>query len=412
MADGFPSTYVDKETGEVKRLGSIWDKIESDGLLKGADYALTLGKMALLAPVLGVVAIATPLGVWVASRMRYNGLINQVYDDFLDQAKYGGEQYKMETPSGKARFDEHFSDIQPSFSDDYLKMVKMSGLKAVPTIIVREKMFTGWGPLSRDPKEYNAGAASRTNGTDATIEIGQGVIDQMTPGELRAIIGHEITHLALGHTKDRGSWLASKLPNTLLNVALIGAAAFGLVPFLPAVALVGVSYFAHKCLESVNSRRREEDCDRGAAILTGGTEDLAAGLRKLQDISKKALESQVKEASTLARMMGYRGGELKIRIKEPGPLEKFMKASHPTNERRAKLLTAFEEKYHAFCEKQRSLFANTFNTRARPRVRPKPAMDPLQDLFSGATVKRTPGGSVIVIMGRGPGSRSRGGSPF
>ena len=398
MAEGFPSTYVDPQSGEVRQLGSFWDKLGSDYLPKAADYALTAGKIGLLAtaaatlsPVLAIGAIAAPVGIWLAERATYKSAFNEVYEKSLDQTKSGGEQYDMATPMGQAKFDRHFGDRQPTFGEDYVRMVKMAGLKTVPTIIVREDLYNGWGRFSRSQDEYNAGAASRTDGTRASIEIGTGVIDAMTPGELRAIIGHEITHLALGHTKDRPSWLARHMPSMLLSAALVGAAVFGVVPLLPAFVLVGVSAVASTCLESINSRRREELCDRGAAILTGGTADLASGLRKLKTISTKMLEQQVKEANAMSILLGR--GKGKIVIKKPGMWDSFMHGTHPPTERRAGLLEAFENKYHQFCEKQRSQFRDTFNARAaRPARVERPSAS--QGFKS---VKRYPGG-VVVIM--------------
>jgi Zn-dependent protease with chaperone function len=400
MADGFPSTYVDKKTGAVKRLATIWDKLETDGLLKGMDYALTLGKMALLAPVLGAVAVAAPLGVWVGARTYYGALINRSNQAMNEQSEMLDEKYRVDTPREKADFDNRFGDLQPGFSEDYLRMVKMSGLKEVPAIVVREDMMSFFGSV-HSQHDYNAFAASRLDGKEATITIGQGILEQMTPGELRAIVGHEITHLALGHTKDRASWVSRGPVNTVLNVTLLGLGAFGFVPILPAVALVGVSYFAHKCLESINSRRREEECDRGAAILTGGPADLASGLRKLKDITDKAVKQRLLEAKMMGRIFGC--GRVP-QIRERTKFQKFMKDSHPTNERREGLLVKFEQKYQSFCEKQRSLFANTFNTVAKPR----PKADPDMGFGRGTTVKRFPGGMVIITHG----GSARGGFPF
>ncbi len=387
MAESFPSAYVDPKTGEVRRLGNIWDVVESDGLLKAADYALTFGKMAVLAPFMGVAAIVAPVAALIYERAKYNRAFNHIVDHSFYETKEEGEQYDMTKPSGQAKFDHHFGDIQPTFGQDYLKMVKMAGLKEVPAIIVRENMFDGWGPF-RKPSEYNAGAISRTDGTHSSIEIGQGVIEQMTPGELRAIIGHEITHLALGHTKDRFAWMSRRPVNRWLNGMLIAGAALSLIPgfplalpVLPALALAGVSMLTGKCLESINSRRREELCDRGAAILCGGTKDLASGLEKLKTIGRKALEQQVEAANERSIRFGRNRGQL--RIKEPGAWDRFKNGDHPSNERREKLLNAFEQKYHSFCEHQRALFQQSFNRAARrPAMASRqPDNDPLSQIF-------------------------------
>ena len=403
MADGFPSHYVDPATGDVKQLGTIWDRLESDGLPKLADYALLGGKIALVAsaaavlsPVLAAGAVALPLVVWGAEKVYYRSLFNEVYDASLDETKSGGEQYNMTTPQGQMKFARHFGDTQPTFGEDYLRMVKMAGLKSVPTIIVREADFDGWGRFGGSQNDYNAGAISRADGTNPSIEIGQGVIEQMTPGELRAIIGHEITHLALGHTHDRMSWKARKLPGMIMTGMLAAAALFGAVPLLPAVALVGASFVASTCLESINSRRREELCDRGAALLTGGTEDLANGLKKLKAISRKMLEQDIAAANTFSIILGRR--PKRIKVQEESKIHRFMHATHPETSRRATLLEKFEEKYHAFCEKQRSLFRDAFNSRARrqPSIYDEPAYEqparqPMQ------TVKRYPGGTIVIM---------------
>jgi Zn-dependent protease with chaperone function len=409
MAESFPSDYVDPQTGDVRQLGTIWDKLETDGLTKGADYALFAGKIALVAsaaavlsPVAAAFAVAVPVTFWLTEKYYYKSMFNKVYEASLDETKSGGEQYNMTTPQGQDKFDRHFGAAQPTFGEDYLKMVKMAGLKTAPTIIVREAAYDGWGRMGGSQDDYNAGAISHSDGSRPSIEIGQGVIEQMTPGELRAVIGHEITHLALGHTKDRMSWKARHLPNLLLTGALVGATLFGLVPILPALALIGASTVASTCLESINSRRREEACDRGAALLTGGTTDLADGLKKLKSISKKMLEAQIEQANMISVIFGR--GKARIKVKEESALHRFMHATHPTTERRAGLLEKFEEKYHAFCEKQRSLFRDTFNARARRKPAysaPEREMDPygnsLGDIFD---ILRNRPHRVVVLKPR------------
>jgi Zn-dependent protease with chaperone function len=394
MAENFPSDYVDPATGDVRRLGSLWDKMESETLPKTASFALIAGKALLLAPLLGVAAVAVPGVTWLASKLHYRGLFNDVYEEGLAQTRIMGEQYNLGKPIGRDMFNEHFGHLQPTFADDYVRMVATAGLKEVPKIVVREDVGYLWGRIGRNQDDYNAGAISRTDGGKPSIEIGQGVLEQMTPGELRAIIGHEITHLALGHTHDLMRWKALKPVNAILNVALVGAAVFGFAPLLPALALVGVSILANRCLESVESRRREELCDRGAALLTGGTADLAAGLRKLKIINRKIVEEEVANRNAWSVVLGGH----KVKIKEESALHRFMYASHPTDEHRASLLKAFEDKYHGYCEKQRSSFHEAFTRRARKAApAPQPDLGTYDALDQLLNMARSHKGHVVVL---------------
>lgn len=360
MADKFPSAFVDKKTGQVKRLATLWDKFEGGVLPTAADYVMMGAKVALLAPLVGGALVAAPVAATfhAAVSRKYRRLSNLGHDQLLIAAEAGElAEFDLNTQSGKEAFEEIYGDCQPSLAEDCLKMAKMAGMKGAPRIIV--KPFYGYNDSMED---YIAAAASRADGSEPIFLVGERMLTEFKPGAVRATLAHELTHMKLGHTKHMTDWISREKVNKFLNIALIAAAVFGPLHLLPVALFIGVSYFGEKCLKSIHSRHKEELCDRGAAILTGGTADLSSALKNLDD-----LQMDMAMARAAARS---RWGSYGATVKKEGIIRHFLNSTHPTFTRRDKLLTAFENKYHSFCEQQRGVFAAIFNQKAKAK---KPA---------------------------------------
>lgn len=186
----------------------------------------------------------------------------------------------------------------------------------------------------------------------------------LKPAELRAVMAHELTHVKLGHIKSGTEWLARGTLGGVLNVALVGAALVAGAPVLPVLAFVAVTNIVGKCLRSVQSRRHEEMCDKGAALMTGETASLASALKKVH----KGLLGRAQQKINLKYM---RKGEVPPKVEEASGISHFLFASHPTNERRAQLLREFEENHKSYCEKQRAEFTTAFNNAAAAPASPK-----------------------------------------
>lgn len=141
----------------------------------------------------------------------------------------------------------------------------------------------------RRPESYAFGG--RRNGT---IVITRGVIRPLSDAELKAVLAHEISHLANGDSRIMNAALAPLLvaehvemdeppklpgmmpiePLSLLGRYLLWSVLTGLTRTQQALCRFGISFL---------SRGREFAADRGAARLTGSPAALASALRTLDD---------------------------------------------------------------------------------------------------------------------------------
>jgi len=142
------------------------------------------------------------------------------------------------------------------------------------------------------------------------------------------------------------------------------------------LAFVAVTNLAGKCLRSVQSRRHEEMCDKGSALITGETKALSTALKKIHKGLLSRHQQEI-DAEYLRR------GEIPPVVEEAGGIKQFMFGTHPSNARRSKLLTAFEESHQSYCAQRRAEFRTVFNAAAAPPVskpvvvlRPKQAVPP------------------------------------
>ncbi|MEZ0226521.1 MAG: M48 family metallopeptidase [Alphaproteobacteria bacterium] len=378
MADKFPATFVDEKTGDIRKFRTTWDKVE-DSLPDVAHYGLLAAKISLLAPLIGGALVAAPAAValWWGTRTAMKKSMDSVHDGLLQQHRQGEfSEYDLTKEEDRKAFDARFGDLQPQFADDYLKMAKLAHLEQVPKLMVIEPYFReqGRSRFAGMISDFMAAATSRPNGKDPVVLLGRGAMKELTPEEMRAVVGHELTHVKLKHMTETANWLGRLSMSGVINAGLLGAALLGGLPILPVLGLIAVTNVIGTCLKSMQSRKHEKLCDRGAAILTGGTKDLSSALGKIRSAMIKIKQMEVDEEFR-ARGMDP------PKVREVGGMTRFINATHPPNEQREKLLNNFENTYPEFCKKQRGLFAAAFNKAAKPKTQkplfaPKPKPKP------------------------------------
>ncbi len=368
MAEKFPSTFVDEKTGDIKKFQTVMDRVQ-DRLPDAAHYGLLAAKVSLLAPFVGGLLIAAPAAtaLWWGTRVTMKKGMDAMHDSLLNKHRQGEfSEYDLTKPEDRAAFDTRFGMLHPQFADDYLKMAKLARLEQVPKLMIIEPYFreqgrSRWSSMISD---FMAAATSRPSGKDPVVMLGRGALSELSQEEMRAVIGHEFTHIKLGHMKETANWLGRSSMNGAINVGLVAAGLLGALPVLPVLGLIAVTSIVSTCLQSMQSRKHEELCDRGAALLTGGTKDLSSALGKIRGAMLHIRQMEVDEQFRARGMEPPKVQEVK------GGIKQFINATHPTNERREKLLNDFEKKHPDYCQKQRSLFI-IFNRVAQPKL-PKP----------------------------------------
>jgi Zn-dependent protease with chaperone function len=352
MADTFPQGYVDQKSGKIESFQSAWSKFTDEGIPNAGHWALQAGKLAMLAPFIGGLAIALPVaaGVYFGGRHVLKKSLNMLHDR---EEQQGGayREYDFTDATDRTAFARAFRDSHPQFVDDLQRMVKLAELKEMPKVRV---MYAGQGE-----EDYNCSATTRPDGTSPVITLGRNAMAELKPAELRAVMAHELTHVKLGHIKSGTEWMSRGTLGMVLNAALVGAALVAGAPVLPVLAFIAVTNIVGKCLRSVQSRRHEEMCDKGAALITGETASLASALKKVH----KGLLNRAQQKVNLKYM---RRGEAPPKVEEAGGISQFLFASHPTNDRREKLLRDFENAHKGYCDKRRAEFKTAFNNAAAP----------------------------------------------
>jgi len=391
MADKFPSTFVDEKTGQVKSMESMLDKLEADVLPKAGKWGVVGAKVAMIGAMTGALPVVLPVAaaVYLYSKSKIKNVIEGQQDREEMRGKpgrggmgrmgglsmiLGGEEaydeFDMNKEADRKKFVQIYGARHPSLPDDIVAMAKSVQLKELPTVRMTHSMFPG-------PDDYLCAATSRMDGTKPVVMIGTMAEEELTPGEMRAVIGHELTHVKLGHVKDRYNDISRSALSKALSIGLIATgvvttlAAFTLAtPFFAGVGAIALmcakvtgvvvgAGLVNKALDSIQSRRREDLCDQGAAILTGGTQDLTNALTKIKGGMMKMHQH---EADLSSMMRGGRG--MGGKVKEIGGFMRWLLASHPTAEHRAEKLKEFEENHKSYCENKRAEFKSAFNTAA------------------------------------------------
>lgn len=362
MADTFPSTYVDSKTGQITKFQTFAEQVKGEYLPEAGHVGILGIKLAVLAPFVGgpLLVGAAALGVYTLGKLGVTKLIDLVHEKTLLQHKSGDFiEFDFNKPEDRDGFRRKFGQTHPNFVEEYLHLAKSAKLEQLPKVFVIDQYFKkeGRSPLGGLVSDYMAGTTTRPSGKDPVIMLGKGALKDLDEGELRAVVAHEMTHLALEHPKKGVQWLARMPLNGVINAALLTAAVLGPLPLLPVLGLVIGSNVVGRALKSIKSRHQEEMCDRGAALMTGGTEDLSSALGKIKKAMVKMRNIEVEYK--------YRSQGLEPpKPEEPSKVKQFIDASHPSNARRNKLLDRFEEKHGDYAEKKRNFFTTTFNKAA------------------------------------------------
>ncbi|MDF3022914.1 MAG: Peptidase family [Alphaproteobacteria bacterium] len=374
MADAIPSPFVDEKTGAIRQFQTLPEKIKGEYLPDAGHIGILGVKLAMLAPMIGGMVVAAPvaLGFWALSRLGVTKAVDMVHEKLLLKHKSGDfQEFDFTNPKDRNAFQVKFGAEHPTFVDEYLHLAKAANLQQVPKVFVIEQFFKkeGRATLGGLVSDYMAGTTTRPSGKDPVIMLGKGALKELDAGELRAVVAHEMTHVALDHPKNGVKWLARMPLNGIINASLIVAAIAGPLPLLPVIGVVIASNVVGRALKSIKSRHQEEMCDRGAALMTGGTGDLTTALTKIKTamVKMKRIETEYQ----------YRSQGLEPpKPAETSWLNRFINASHPSNERRDTLLKDFEKENPQYAAQKRGFFATQFN-KAAARLAP-----PAQKLVS------------------------------
>lgn len=377
MADKFPSTFVDKETREIKKFQTWGEKLAGEGIPDLGHLAITGAKVVLLAPFVGGLLVAAPVAAAAVylSKKGLSGLVNMMHEEIFDK-KQDDSFIHLDLTTDRARREWRnlAGEQHRNFPEEYEKLVKMAGLKETPKILVIDQFFkkSAKTKFSGMISDYMAATTSRPDGKKPVVMLGKGAMAELTAEELRAVVAHELSHLALSHPAKNVGWIAQMPLNAVLNLSLLGVAVFGGLPVLPVVGLVAGLNLLDRALKSMKSRHKEEMADRGAALLTGSTQALGTSLEKIKAAMMKYRNLEIEEE--------YRAiGKLPPDPKHPyfrmkNKWRMMVDGTHPPNEKRSELLEKFGKKHESFCEDRRGEFAALFNAAAaKPDTAQPPA---------------------------------------
>jgi heat shock protein HtpX len=144
----------------------------------------------------------------------------------------------------------------------------------------------------------------------AVVAVTTGLLNQLTPGELEAVLGHEMTHIrnrdmlvmtmagsvaaVASFVVQMGFWFGMGDRNDRNNNNGISFVAVFFISLL-------VSVIAQVLVLTL-SRYREYAADRGGAILTGAPEQLESALLKISGMMQRIPERDLREAQPLSAL--------------------------------------------------------------------------------------------------------------
>jgi len=164
------------------------------------------------------------------------------------------------------------------------------------------------------PNAFATGAFKNS----ALVAVSTGIMQSMTKNELRAVLGHEMSHVV------NGDMVTMSLLQGILNAfvlflsyavayfaegALSGKgdrrrrAGGGLVSFLVRMVLQTTLGFAASLVVYAFSRHREYGADAGSARLLGSPSDMIAALRRLGNIQPGVLPDSLKAMGVSGKSM-------------------------------------------------------------------------------------------------------------
>lgn len=345
-----PKKFLTADADSISRLQTPRERFFGEDIPQGGRYATLLAKAALLAPLTGGLSIILP-----AFAIGVAGFMATGRSAILSLANHAGAGETgicdLSEDQGRQKFISRTSNSHPHFVDDYLKLCQEAGFTSPPVVVLKTE------------KSAAAYASVIDGESDGAVFINTKTLEKLDRAELRAVIAHELTHIRLSHAQKMITQIPFKIASVLTSVVVVAAAVFSpALPFLPVIAgLAGLTVLDQICA-GVKSQAMEKTCDRGTALLCGGTEELKSALKKLQQrtpeemkLLKPTIFMRVVKAA-FPKAAALKILQVRTRIKE------YLFNSHPAAAEREALLTEFNRKYPQFCESRRGEFQNSFNT--------------------------------------------------
>jgi heat shock protein HtpX len=172
-----------------------------------------------------------------------------------------------------------------------------------PRVAVIDSMVPNAFATGRDPAR-------------STIAITRGLVAELEPPEVEAVLAHELAHVV---NRDGAVMTIASFPALTLGEVIRGAPWKMWVLGLPLMVLACLGYALSMGLMLTVSRCREYTADRGAAVLTGAPEQLMSALQKIASRMPQIPEQDLR---SVAAMSAFFILPTKVRSLTHPPLDK------------------------------------------------------------------------------------------
>lgn len=144
--------------------------------------------------------------------------------------------------------------------------------------------------LSPSPQP-NAFATGR-NDRNAVVAVTQGLLDNLTPAEVRGVLAHEVAHIAnrdilIGSIAAAVATGVSMIANIASFSAMFGGSGEDGPSPVALLAMAMVAPIAAAMLQFALSRSREYEADRVGAAISGDPDALASALSKIEHLARR-----------------------------------------------------------------------------------------------------------------------------
>jgi heat shock protein HtpX len=131
----------------------------------------------------------------------------------------------------------------------------------------------------------------------STIAITRGLVAELEPPEVEAVLAHELAHVV---NRDGAVMTVASFPALTLGEVIRGAPWKMWVFGLPLMVLACLGYALSLGLMLTVSRCREYTADRGAAMLTGAPEQLMSALQKIAGRMPQIPEQDMRSVAAMS----------------------------------------------------------------------------------------------------------------